>query len=353
MTKCNTFILFFLMLWLVSCKSIGYAQSKDQQFKAVSIGFYNLENLYDTDNDPLIDDEEFLPQGAKSWSEDRYKEKLSNMAFAISQIGVKEVSVGLSILGVCEIENRKVLEDLVEQPQLKHRNYQIVHYDSPDGRGVDVGMLYNPMHFIPLHHEPIKLDLSLEGSSRKTRDILYVKGILDGDTVHIMVNHWPSKGGGPATDKYRNKAAKVVRGVTDSLLLVNEDAKIFIMGDLNTDPREEAMKSFLRTVSKSSDVHKTGLFNPFEDIHRRGGGTHGYRDAWGLFDQIVISKGVIEPRINQNSYKYLKAMIFNKAFLVQQTGQYKGYPKRTFSGDQYLGGYSDHFPVYVILVKEI
>ncbi len=324
----------------------------EKKFKIASIGFYNLENLFDTVDDTLINDEEFLPNGARAWTEERYKEKLTNMAYVISQIGIQDAKSGLSCLGVSEIENRKVLEDLVIQPSIKDRNYQIIHYNSPDGRGVDVGFLYNPNHFTPLYSRPIPLLNFEDGRRQYTRDVLYVKGLLETDTIHIMVNHWPSRGGGEArTAPFRNNGAKLCRNVVDSLFNVNPQSKIFVMGDLNDDPTNESLKSYLRAVGNIKDVRKTGMFNPFEDFFRRGQGSNAYRDAWSLFDQIIISKGLTDKKTT--GYYYFKANIFNKQFLVQPTGQYKGYPFRTFSGDHYQSGYSDHFPSYLYLVKEI
>ena len=346
---------FLIFLILLSCNiSPSIAQNKKEktQYKIISMGFYNLENLFDTVDDTLINDEEFLPKGARAWTEERYKEKLGNMAYVISQIGIADVQAGLSFIGVSEIENRKVLEDLVIQPVLKDRNYQIIHYDSPDWRGVDVGLLYNPSHFTPIKSRAIPL-INIEDGERKfTRDVLYVKGLLDNDTVHIMVNHWPSRTGGEArTAPFRNNGAKLCRIVVDSLFSVNKESKIFIMGDLNDDPTDESLKSFLRTVDNVKDVRKTGLFNPFEDFYRRGQGSNAYRDAWSLFDQIVISKGIVDKK--NKGYRFFKANIFNKQFLVQASGQYKGYPFRTFSGTTYQSGYSDHFPSYLYLIKEV
>jgi hypothetical protein len=341
-----------LSLFILGTHTYIQAQKDQKKYKIASIGFYNLENLFDTVNDTLIEDEEYLPEGARAWTPERYQEKLTNMAFVISQIGIQDAKNGLSILGVSEIENRKVLEDLVIQPSIKDRNYQIVHYDSPDNRGVDVGLLYNPKHFTPIMSKAIPLLIFDDGKRRNTRDILYVKGLLESDTLHIMVNHWPSRGGGEAkTAPSRNSGAKLCRNVVDSVLNIVPDAKFFVMGDLNDDPTNESLKSYLRAVSNVKDVHKTGMFNPYEDLFRRGQGSNAYRDAWSLFDQIVISKGVVDKK--KDGYHYFKANIFNKDFLITPTGKYKGYPLRTFSNDTYQSGYSDHFPTYVYLIKEI
>lgn len=321
------------------------------QFKITSIGFYNLENLFDTQQDFSIHDTEYLPTGKKAWTNEKYSEKLANIAFAISQIGIDKAPSGLSILGVEEVENRRVLEDLVKQKTIADRNYQIVHYDSPDRRGIDVGLLYNPAHFTLLSSEAIKYP-QVEADSVFTRDILHVHGILDGDSISVVVNHWPSRyGGEKRSQPRRNRAAKRVKQLVDSLYSINPNAKIIIGGDLNDDPTSPSMIGHLKTVNKSKKVKKGGLFNPMYDFYRRGLGSNAYRDNWSLFDQIVIS----EPLLNKNSdgYFFYKAAIFNKRFLIQRTGKYKGYPFRTFSFDKYQGGYSDHFPVYIYLVKRI
>lgn len=330
---------------------IGSLIAQDQKAKVAAIGFYNLENLFDTVDDTLINDEEFLPTGARAWTDDKYQEKQANMAKVISMMGIEKAPAGLSILGVAEIENRLVLKDLAKQEALKSRNYKIIHFDSPDKRGIDVALFYNPSHFTPIAAKPIPLLNFEEGQLLFTRDMLYVKGLLDDDTLHILVNHWPSRAGGEArTAPWRNSAAKQCRQITDSLRNINNDAKVIIMGDLNDDPTSESMKSYLRCVSDIKDVNKSGVFNPFEDMYRRGLGSNAYQDTWSLFDQIVISEGLTKKN---NGYHFQSANIFNKQFLVQKSGQYKGYPFRTFTGDTYQSGFSDHFPTYMYLIREL
>jgi hypothetical protein len=325
--------------------------AQDKKAKVAAIGFYNLENLFDTVDDTLINDEEFLPNGTRAWTNEKYEEKQANMAKVISLMGTEKAPAGLSLIGVAEIENRRVLKDLVNQDLLKNRHYKIIHFDSPDKRGVDVALLYNPAHFTPIAAKPIPLLNYEEGQVLFTRDMLYVKGLLDDDTIHVLVNHWPSRAGGEArTAPWRNNAAKQCRLIMDSLAVINKNVKVIIMGDLNDDPTSESMKSFLRCVSDVKDVAKTGIFNPFEDMYRRGLGSNAYQDTWSLFDQIVISQGLTNKN---NGYHYLSANIFNKQFLVQKSGQYKGYPFRTFTGDTYQGGFSDHFPTYLYVVREL
>lgn len=338
-----------IILTLVCLNIEIFAQD---QVKLLALGFYNLENLFDTENDTLINDEEFLPDGANSWTQDKYEEKQSNMAYAISQIALDYTQNGLSVLGVSEIENRKVLEDLVQQPQLRKRGYKIIHEDSPDRRGVDVGLLYNPSHFKPLNHRSIPLLVYDEGKREYTRDILMVTGLIEEDTFTFLVNHWPSRRGGEEVSAYkRNKGAALCREVIDSIYRVNPNHKVIVMGDLNDDPTSPSLKGFLKAKGKISEVRQGDVFNPMEDYFRRGIGSNAYRDAWSLFDQIILSSALVDK--DESGYNYYKAFVFNKKFLIQTSGQYKSYPFRTFSGTTYQGGYSDHFPTYVLLTKKI
>lgn len=340
------FQLLILFLFLVQ-----FLFSQTDQVKIATVGFYNLENLFDTENDTLINDEEFLPDGHNRWTEDKYQEKLTNMAYVISQIGIETVPSGLSILGVSEIENRKVLEDLVNQPSIKDRNYKIVHHDSPDKRGIDVGLLYNPEHFKLTGYSDHEVNILYNGKKGYTRDVLLVSGLLDAEEVHILVNHWPSRRGGEqASAPKRLKAAIVNRKIVDSLMLIDPDAKIIIMGDLNDDPTNISVKNGLRAARKKRGAKTTGLYNPMYDFYRRGIGSNAYRDNWSLFDQLIISEGLLN---DDEGYHYFKANVFNKRFLIQRSGRYKDYPFRTFSGNTYQGGYSDHFPVYMYLIKKV
>jgi len=323
--------------------SAGYAQKEN--YKPSLIGFYNLENYYDTVNNPIVDDEEFLPNSERHYNTRIFLDKVDRLSSVISQMGTDINPDGMALLGVAEIENDTVLNILVNHKGLKSRKLKIVHYDSPDRRGIDVGLLYNPKYFTPLYSEP--LFVQLPGGSKDayfTRDILYVKGILDGDTIHVMVGHWPSRSGGEERSiPARAAAASVVKGVVDSLMAVNIQSKIVIMGDLNDDPISPSLTKVLKAKGSTSGLKDGDLYNPWFDFYKRGIGTLAYQDAWGLFDQVVISKAWLEK--GQSGYHFYKATIFNREFLVQQTGRYKGYPKRTWDGSTYNYGYSDHFPV--------
>jgi len=342
------FIYVFSILFLANYSSIA-----QDQFKAVSVGFYNLENLFDTERDTTIRDWEFTPNGKRAWTKEKYEEKQSNMAYVISQMGIDVTPAGLSILGVSEIENRKVLEDLVAQEAIKDRNYQIIHRDSPDGRGIDVAMLYNPLHFKEISTEMVNMNFIFDdGDTLKTREIMHVNGILDGDNVHILVNHWPSRSGGEKRSRpRRNRAAQTCTTIIDSLKAQDPNVKVILMGDLNDDPTSPSVKTHLRAKGKISKVEQNEMFNPMYDFYRRGMGSNAYRDNWSLFDQMILSPGLLSKE--QEGYFYYKANIFNKKYLIQRGGRYKGYPFRTFSFDKYQAGYSDHFPVLIYLVKKV
>ncbi len=325
-------------------------QAQKKQYKVACIGFYNLENLFDTIDSPDTYDYEFLPSGKKVWNTERYIKKLNKMADVISQIGDEVVQGGPHILGVSEIENRLVLEDLVKMPQLLSSNYGIIHYDSPDERGVDVGLLYRKDYFEILHTSSHVLKFDFD-STDETRAQLVVTGIYDGDTLNIIVNHWPSRGGGElASRPKRNAAGDLSRFLVDSILMLNTDAKIIVMGDLNDNPDNESVKTHLNSGRNQNKLKGVQLYNPYYNIFKKGVGTTAYRDAWSMFDQLIISQGLLSE--NKDRYVYWKSNIFRKKFIISTEGRYKGYPKRTFSFDLFQNGYSDHFPVYLFLIKE-
>lgn len=348
----KTLILKISLLTLI-VNSAYTLQAQDQKVKVVAVGFYNLENLFDTVDDPDTKDEEFTPEGSKAWTQDKYEEKISNMAYVISQMGAELTNSGMSILGVSEIENRKVLEDLISQGSLASNKYQIVHHESPDFRGIDVALIYNPAHYKVHRSKAIAVDISEPNKTRTTRDILHVEGELDGDPLHVLVNHWPSRRGGEQASAWkRNKAAKMCKHVVDSLYQIDPNIKVIIMGDLNDDPTSASVTSHLMAVGDRADLRDARfMYNPYMDIYRRGLGSNAYRDAWSLFDQIILSANLTDE--DNGGYFYYKGQVFNKKYLIQRSGKYKGYPMRTFSFDKYQGGYSDHFPSLVYLVKKI
>lgn len=327
--------------------------SQKQQYKVAVIAFYNLENFYDTTDNPVVNDQEFTPKGEKNYNSSIYWNKVEHLATVLSQIGTDVNPDGPALIGVAEIENDTVLNDLVNHPLLKNRGYKFVHYDSRDARGIDVALLYNPKYFTPL--ESNKLFVKLPGGSKDsyvTRDVLWVKGKLDGEIIHVYVNHWPSRlGGEERTAPARAAAALVDKNHMDSIAKADGNQKVVIMGDLNDDPVSPSITEVLKAKGKIKDVKEGGLYNPWTELYKKGIGTLAYQDAWGLFDQIMITY----PWLNkdQDGFFFYQQHIFNKEFMVENMGRYKGYPMRTWDGNTYRGGYSDHFPTYLVLLKKI
>ncbi|MBK9025333.1 MAG: endonuclease/exonuclease/phosphatase family protein [Saprospiraceae bacterium] len=338
----------FLFLFISLMSFSAFCQD---QYKVVNIGFYNLENLFDTLDTPGKLDEEFTPKGTKLYNTAMYTDKLTRLSTVISMLG-KDVSPdGIAMLGVAEVENRKVLEDLVAQPLLKDMDLHIIHYESEDFRGIDVGLLYQPKYFTPISSKPINLPIyNSEGEKIYTRQTLYAAGIMDGDTIHILVNHWPSRRGGSASEPLRMQGAAICKSVKDSILAVNPGAKVIVMGDLNDDPTDKSLVKSLKAKGSKKDLNADEMYNPYVDFYKKGIGTTAYQDAWSLFDQVIVSPGWIS---DTTGYHFYKTRVFNEKFITEKSGKYKGYPQRTFSGDSYNFGYSDHFPVYLSFVKKL
>jgi hypothetical protein len=313
------------------------------------VAFYNLENLFDTIDNDNVNDYEFTPVGPMKWETMKYTNKLKNMSHAISQIGLDLSPVGPVIIGVSEIENRGVLEDLVKQPEIKNRNYEIVHYDGPDRRGVDVGLLYNPKYFVVSNSKSYRLHSA--DTSFLTRDQLMVSGYLQNEKIHIIVNHWPSRTGGEERSRpKRAETAKLTRSIVDSLFRVDPKAKIIVMGDLNDDPFNESCSVILGAKKDKDELKPGELYNVFWKTLDKGIGSLAYNDQWNLFDQIIISHELTTKA--KNKLYLWKSEVFNRSFLMNQDGEYKGTPKRTHGGGVWLNGYSDHFPTLIYLVKE-
>ena len=308
------------------------------------IGFYNLENLFDTIDSPDTNDSEYLPEGRVHWGTMKYLNKLDRMAYALSKFP-KE----LAVLGVSEVENINVLEDLVKQPAIKDRNLQPIVIEGPDRRGVDVGFLYNPSYFTPTHVVSHRLQSSIPDFV--SRDQLCVTGNLAGEQIHIIVLHWPSKYGGETRSRPRRKdAALTTKWICDSIFKLEPNAKIVVMGDLNDDPIEPSIVKHLGAKGDRESVQPGELYNPCYNIYKSGTGTLGYQDVWCLYDQVMVSYAWLN-RENLQDLTYWKSEIFNKDFLKQETGKRKGYPLRTHSGGVWTNGYSDHFPSLIWIVK--
>ena len=345
--------LFCLYIGLLLLSALGFSQEK-KHYKIQTIAFYNFENLFDTSDDPDTFDESSPLMELKIDRENVFKLKIKNMARVISDIGKDSNQNSPTLVGVAEIENRTVLEHLLNDSLLINKDYGIIHYESPDTRGIDVALLYQKQLFKPTSsskHE-VKIYDTDTGNRHYTRDILLVSGFLENEPIHVLVNHWPSRRGGETKSrKNRMKAASVTKRITDSLQTINPYAKIIIMGDLNDDPTNASLKKVLKTQKDIDKLALKDIFNPYEAFYNQGQGTTAYRDSWSLFDQILISKPLTEKDFS--TYNFYKAAIFNKNYLITQSGTYKGYPLRSFSNGGFSNGFSDHFPVYIYLIKEV
>jgi hypothetical protein len=342
-----------LLIVLILTVTTVFSQEK-KAYKVNTIAFYNLENLFDTENDPLTYDDDRTPDGKDHWTEEIYQDKLKNMAKVMAEIGAEVSGSAPTIIGVCETENRKVLEDLVNQETLVEQDYGIIQFDSPDRRGIDVALLYKKKLFTPTDYKAKELLIYDDNDKSKrvfTRDQLVVSGMLDGEKIHLIVNHWPSRSGGEKRSRSKRiKAAKLNRQIIDSIFSDDPYAKIITMGDFNDDPANPSVKDHLNAKRKANNLDIKELYNPMEDLAKQGYGSLAYRDSWNLFDQIIISTELTKKDFS--SYRFYQAGIYNKTYLVNAHGRYKGYPYRSFASGSYTGGYSDHFPVYIYLVKE-
>lgn len=336
----NKYILTALLLVILNpC----FAQKK---YSVLGVAFYNCENYFNPANNPEKDDDEFTPDGSYHYTNEIYQQKQHNLARVFEALGKETTPDGPAIIGLAEIEDDQVLKDLVAQPAIKSRGYRYIWFYGPDERGITTGMLYNPKYFKVLQAWPINVPLK----GRPTRDILHVYGILGGDTVHVLVNHWPSRSGGEAASAPgRMLAAGVDKKLIDSLQKINPETKIILMGDLNDDPTNLSVIKVLQAKANKADLKMTDLYNPWINLHNKGLGSLAYNDSWNLFDQIMISGSLTSK--NDHHWYYYKSEIFNKDFLVEKFGQYKGYPFRSYAGTRWQNGYSDHFPVIMYFIK--
>ncbi|MGB5941845.1 MAG: endonuclease/exonuclease/phosphatase family protein [Leeuwenhoekiella sp.] len=342
-----------LSIFIIFSNQILGQEARSYQVR--TIAFYNLENLFDTINDPITFDDDRTPMGKDHWTGKVYRQKLANMAKVIHEIGREVAQMPPAIVGVAEIENHQVLEDLLNEKQLRKEEYGIVQFDSPDRRGIDVGLLYlksvfqvknSTTHTLYLYHS--------EDANKRvfTRDQLVVSGYLDRELIHFIVNHWPSRSGGEAKSRHKREAAAALNvTIIDSINANFPNAKIISMGDLNDDPTNSSLKKVLRTEEDYKKLDRHALYNPFENMYKKGLGTLAYRDTWNLFDQMLLSEPFLRKEFN--GWQYFKSGIFNAPYLFTPDGQYKGYPFRSFANGAFTGGYSDHFPVYVYLIREV
>ena len=301
-----------------------------------------MENLFDTFDDKYTHDDDFLPNSVKRWTEKRYRKKTRKLGYVISRIGRKTTNVHPAIVGLAEVENKLVIDDLLNSKHLRDKPYDYVHYDSPDERGIDVAMIYDTTVFELINSEVFPLDLIDENGNRDyTRDILMVEGKLNGETIYILVNHWPSRRGGveesePARMLASDKALEITKAIKEN----NPTAKIMVMGDFNDGPLNKSIKQ----LANGED-----LYNPMEKLKSLTRGSLSHKRQWNLFDQILFTTNFFEYK--KGTHSFSKADIFDREFLRQFKGKYRGNPFRTFVGRRYKGGFSDHFPVYVHLKR--
>lgn len=343
-----------LFLFVIFYSSVTLCQNKGKKYSIRTIAFYNLENLFDTINDVTKNDEASPMMELKENRSKVYWDKIDKLGSVIAQIGKDKSNTSPTILGVCEVENRAVLEDLVNSDRLKSKRYGIIHYESPDKRGIDVALLYQQRYFKPVHHESFNPNIYRDNRKVYTRDQLLVSGYLDDELIHVIVNHWPSRSGGEMKSRpLREKAAYQNTKIIDQIKEKEKNPKILVLGDFNDDPINTSFKKVLKTKEKKKDVEDGDLYNPFERLFKKGYNTGGYRDNISMFDQIIITSALLsKDEKDFTSYKMFNPAVFNKSFMTNKKGRYKGYPFRSFSFGTYTGGYSDHYPVYLYLIKE-
>ena len=296
--------------------------------------FYNVENLFDTIDDPITNDNEFLPNAKKHWSTRKYKRKLKNIASVIHRIHSDTNHIPF-IVGLAEVENRSVLQDLINQDELRDYNFDYVHFDSRDARGIDVSLLFNKSLFEIVLSKTFPIDIQQNDLSEPTRDILCVKGLFHNNPIHVLVNHWPSRREGVKETAFKRlHLSQKLNSIVKTIYEEDSKANIIVMGDFNDNPRNDSLQNL---------VLNNHLFNPFTKLWSWNSGTLIHKRKWYLFDQILLSKNFKTSHF----FKFSSAAIFNPSFIQVQKGKFKGTPKRSYAGDKHLAGYSDHFPVYV------
>lgn len=352
----------FIVAALLLLMSLSASAQKTQQNYV--IGFYNLENLFDTYDDPVKNDSEFLPEGKNKWTQAKYEKKLHNMAKVIRSMADNNKRWH-TILGISEIENRLVIEDLVSQPEIADANYQIVHYDSPDRRGVDVALLYKPDQFTYLDSEAIPFDFNsdidfsdTDTSYFKTRDILMVHGLIAGEHFAFYVAHLPSRIGGKGGN-LRSRGAEIIYNHSREMEAKYPGIKIVAMGDMNDNPTNDSMAKYLHGQEHLENVTPTEFYSPYISMLKAGYGSLCYQGVWSIYDLELVNYNLahapdgglkIQP-VTKNHGKEYYGVVFKRPWMTTQKGQYKGYPFRTFSNGAFVGGYSDHYPTYIVIGK--
>jgi hypothetical protein len=341
----NSSFLFFLLLLLVTFHCFSQESSTD-----FSVLFYNAENLFDPNDTDLPGDDEFTPAGERHWTYKRLNAKLLNISKVILSASGWQPP---GIIGLCEVENRNVLERLVDKTPLSSFHYQVIHKESPDHRGIDVALLYNTDQFYPIEYKYYPLQFKND-SIIATREILYVSGIAMGtDTIHFFINHWPSRYSGLLESRpIRNVAARLLKEKVDELFNTYASPKIIIMGDFNDQPTDESLIKYLGVKNISEKTDLNSLYNMSFGWLEKGGGTLKYQSQWSVFDQIIVSGALLQSHLKGFFTQPENAKILDKPFLLEKDERYGGMqPFRTYNGYRYHGGFSDHLPVLLQLEK--
>ena len=299
-----------------------------------SIGFYNLENLFDPFDIETNLDKDYTPNGKFKWDKEKYGQKIDHLSATILKVGRARSDIPPVLLGACEIENESCVQDLINSEALKKFNYSYVFHRSADPRGIHVALLYQSQHFKVIQYTPYTLDLKTDITVENSRDILYIEGKLFEKKIHLILNHWPSrKDGTGKTNHTRLLASNLVLDLIHKIIQNDKHADILVMGDFNDDPSSESMQIL------SSD----GFINPMKEFQKQKKGSVKFKGKWIMFDQILFNKNLQ----NASWFNYLGAHVFVEPSLIQKTGRFKGSPKRTFTGNYHQAGYSDHFPVFI------
>jgi len=343
-------IIAFITVLLLGFSVYTFSQnSKYKKEQNFTIAFYNVENLFDTIHNPNKIDQQFLPKSEKKWATKRYWQKIKNISRVISSINVNELP---EIIGLCEVENKLVLEDLISSKVMKKADYQIILEESDDARGIDVALLYKKEDFTYINHEIYKIKFKLEPKTT-TRDILYVKGKFKNDEIlHIFVNHWSSRRGGKKESEHKRiAAAKVLKKQVDIILKKDKDAKIVIIGDFNDEPTDKSINQILNATNNHKSKDFLELYNLMYDKHLNNIGSYNYKGEWNMIDNLIVSQALLK---NKKGYVVSQdgGQIFKQRWMMydnKKTGQLV--PSRSYGGPKYYGGYSDHFPVYLMLKK--
>lgn len=334
------------VLFVLGSHIVAFSQNT---YQISTVAFYNLENLFDEKDDPKTYDEEYTPTGKKNWTSKKIEQKLENLSRVISEIGIEKTKLPPALLGVSEVENKEILERLIQHLNLKNTDYGIAHFNSPDRRGIDVALLYDRKRFRLTNANKHVLLIKDESNKRiYTRDQLCVSGSLGDEILYCIVNHWPSRRGGEKKSQpKRMEAARLTQKITDSIYTITPKANIIIMGDFNDDPTNSSLKKILQTKKRPNHNSKSSyLYNPMELMKKQGLGTLAYRDKWNVFDQLIFSSHMLDSV----GIQLYQTKIFSPKYLMQKHGKYKGYPKRSTENSI---GFSDHFPVYSYLIKRI